>query len=266
MEQPETITFYSQKEKVTLEIRTIIYIMMERDYATFHYSGGEPIRALLPMVKIEKMLGKARDSFIKIKRGCLVSVFAIHNITETVNLGNGETLEYATRQTQNIFEEFWSKQRKFVHDFASTVTPKTASDFHEHYRVFDTLPIAFTDIEMIFDDANRAVDWVFCYANDALAELEQMPLSSLIGSRFGKVFPNMDSRWLKAYEWATLFGEVLQLVDYSPEIGTNLKIICFPTFKGHCGCILFDIEKLKFFRNVDDTERAIAALVNKILT
>lgn len=76
----------------------------------------------------------------------------------------------------------------------------------------------------------------------------------------------MDVRWLKTYEWATLFGETLQIIDYSPEIDTNLKIICFPTFKGHCGCILFDVDKLNFFRKTTDTERAVAAFVNKLLS
>ena len=35
-------------------------------------------------------------------------------------------------------------------------------------------------------------------------------------------------------------GEALALTDYSPEIDTYLKVICFPTFPGHCGFILPD--------------------------
>ena len=30
---------------------------------------------------------------------------------------------------------------------------------------------------------------------------------------------------------AALYGEVLEIMDYSPEIDKNLKVICFPTFK-----------------------------------
>ena len=41
----------------------------------------------------------------------------------------------------------------------------------------------------------------------------------------------MDSKWLQSYERATLYGETLEIMDYSPEIDTNLKIICFPTFQ-----------------------------------
>lgn len=266
METPESIVVNSDKKMVEIEVCSIIYILMKGDFAFIHRTGGETVRAKMPMVELEKLLGGAMETFIKVKRGCLVSVFAIHNITDTVNLGNGEELAFVSRTAGQVRREFLEKQRKFIHDFADEVTPKTAAEFHEHYRVFDTLPIAFTDIEMVFDETNRAVDWVFCYGNEALAELEKLPLEAMLGQRFGKLFPNMDPRWLKTYEWATLFGEVLQIVDYSPEIDRNLKIICFPTFKGHCGCILFDVDKLKFFRSTTDTDKAIAAFVGKLLS
>ena len=103
------------------------------------------------------------------------------------------------------------------------------------------MPFAFTDIEMIFNEEKRAVDWVFRYGNEALAKLEKVPLERLIGSSFGSLFSNMDSKWLRCYERAALYGETMEITDYSPEIDTNLKIICFPTFRGHCGCILFDV-------------------------
>ena len=67
----------------------------------------------------------------------------------------------------------------------------------------------------------------------------------------------MDSKWLRSYERATLYGEILEIIDYSPEIDTYLKVICFPTFKGHCGCILFDISEIKFTKNSSDAEKAL---------
>lgn len=37
--------------------------------------------------------------------------------------------------------------------------------------------------------------------------------------------------------------------EYSPEIDANLRILCFPTFPGHCGCILRDMDRLRFMKN-----------------
>ncbi|MCI7322016.1 MAG: LytTR family transcriptional regulator DNA-binding domain-containing protein [Lachnospiraceae bacterium] len=51
--------------------------------------------------------------------------------------------------------------------------------------------------------------------------------------------------------------EKLEMIDYSPEIDTYLKVICFPTFPGHCGCILFNIEDIRFTKNSGDAEKAL---------
>ena len=41
----------------------------------------------------------------------------------------------------------------------------------------------------------------------------------------------MDAKWLRVYERTALFGETLEIVYYSPEIDTKLKIISFPHFQ-----------------------------------
>ena len=98
---------------------------------------------------------------------------------------------------------------------------------------------------MVFDEESHALDWIFRYGNEALAEIENCPLEKLIGRIFGSIFKNMDSKWLRSYERAVLYGETLEIIDYSPEIDKYLRVICFPTFKGHCGCMLFDLSKTK---------------------
>ena len=75
----------------------------------------------------------------------------------------------------------------------------------------------------------------------------------------------MDSKWLRCYELAALYGERLEIMDYSPEIDTYLKVICFPTFRGHCGCILFDLSEIKFTRNSSDAETALKLYLGKSL-
>ena len=113
-----------------------------------------------------------------------------------------------------------------------------------HYSSYDSLPFAFTDIEMVFNSDDKAVDWIFRYGNEALARLEKLPLERLIDSSFSSLFPKMDAKWLINYERSALYGETLEIIDYSPEIDTTLKIISFPTFRGHCGCFLFDVSQI----------------------
>lgn len=262
MKNVKRITVVSDKKETELNIRTVLYVIMHGNNASIHRLAGETLETRMTLANLEKMLG---ENFLKVKRNCLVSVFAIHSITDKINLCNGESLEYASRNKQKILEEFCAKQKNIVKGFSEENSPKTTEEYAEYYKVFDKMPFAFTDIEMVFNERFRAVDWVFRYGNNALAELEKMPLSDMIGNSFGKLFPNMDSKWLRTYERAALFEEMLNVVDYSPEIDTDLNIICFPTFKGHCGCILMNVDELTFVKKNNETEQALSSFICKLL-
>ena len=233
-----------------LDTATVLYIMMRRNYAEFHLAGGRTKDVRVTMAQLETRLG---EDFVKIHRSTLVSVRAIHDVTDTVNLNNGEMLNYVASKKAWLQSEIKKRKKNLLQ-----VLPEAGkTDFREHYRVFDTLPFAFTDIEMVFDEKSSAVDWIFRYGNPALAELEKLPLDTMIGASFGSLFPNMDAKWLRSYERSVLYGETLEILDYSPEIDTYLKIISFPTFPGHCGCILFDVSKIRFANTPSPAERAM---------
>ena len=121
-----------------------------------------------------------------------------------------------------------------------TFFTRRTKDFYDYYKKYMVYPSAVPNVVHI-----------------ALARLEKLPLEQLIGNSFSSLFNNMNSKWLPAYERATLYGEVLEVIDYSPEIDTPLKVIYFPTFKGHCGCILFDIEEIKLIQTSDDAPGAL---------
>lgn len=262
MQNNNVITIVAGKKAVTIPSNSILYIIMDGNIALVHLTNGEVIQSRTPLYDIEVLLD---DSFIKVKRGCIVSVIAIYNLTDKVNLINGEELDYAMRHKKEIIKKFRSRQAQIIHRFNEASAFASNDDYLKHYSLFDSLPIAFCDIEMIFDNEFNAVDWVFRYANNALAELEKVPLSRLIGNTFHNLFPNMDLKWLKTYERSALFGETIKIVDYSHEIDTYLDIICFPTFKGHCGCILFDVKKVNSYRKSTDTEKALALFLGRLM-
>ena len=261
MQEAKHITIISNGRKIVISISTILYILMVNKTAEIHVSGDKIYETRMTLSQLEEKLG---DGFIKVNRGCIVSAMAIHDITDNINLNNGESLIYTIRKKNQIIEQFRSKQKSIISSFRRDGIPITEEEYRKHYSSFDNMPFAFTDIEMIFNDESRAVDWIFRYVNPALAKLEKLPLERLIGSSFGSLFSNMDSKWLHSYERATLYGEMLEIIDYSPEIDTYLKVICFPTFKGHCGCILFDISEIEFTKNSSDAEKALMLYFGKL--
>lgn len=261
LQKAKYITIISNNKKVVLNVSTILYVLMMGNNADIHVSGGTVYKTRMTFREIEENLG---DGFIKIHRGGIVSAMAIHDITDKINLSNGESLIYTQRKKNQIIEQLHAKQKRIIGSFSHAGIPVTDEEYRSHYSSFENLPFAFTDIEMIFNEKRQAVDWIFRYGNPALSKLEKMPLERLIGSSFGSLFFNMDSKWLRSYERATLYGETLEIIDYSPEIDTYLKVICFPTFKGHCGCILFNILEIKFTKNSSDAEKALMLYFGKL--
>ena len=244
-----------------LDPAVVLYITMKRNYAEVHLAGGKVQEVRVTMAQLEEQLG---PDFLKIHRSTLVSVRAIHNVTDTVNLSNGETLNYVSNKKSYLQSELRDRKRALLRAMPEENGLTTQEDYHSHFRVFDTMPFAFTDIEMVFDEQNNAVDWIFRYGNPALAQLEKLPLETMIGASFGSLFANMDSKWLRSYERSALFGETLEIIDYSPEIDTYIKVICFPTFPGHCGCILFDVSAIRFGNTLSQTEKAMALYLSRL--
>lgn len=262
MVEAKYITIFSNKQKIVLNTEKILYVIMSGNNADIHMSDGTVHKARITFSQIEAQLG---DSFVIIHRGVAVSVKAIHEIKDKIYLINGESLVYTVRKKKQIIEDFQEHQRRVINSFYSEDVPSTPEEYVQHYKSFEELPFAFTDIELVFDDEVQAVDWIFRYGNPALAALEKVELDKLIGHSFKSVFPNMDSKWLRAYERATLYGETLEIIDYSPEIDTNLKVICFPTFRGHCGCLLFNIGEIRFMKSSDDAEKALMLYYGQML-
>lgn len=266
MGNPNILTVVTNRREVDIDIRTIQYVFMNENVAEIHVSGGVVYKTRITLEVLEKALG---DGFIKVHRSCLVSVMAIHDITDKVNLNNGEALNYVVRKKKEINALLQEKRRNIIEGFSGAEFPTTEEKYHEQFSCFDQLPIAFADIEMVFDRGQNAVDWIFRYGNAALARLEKLPLEKLVGSSFLSLFPNMDPKWLRSYERAALYGETLTIIDYSPEIDTYLHVICFPTTMGHCGCLLFDIAEMKYAESRGDAQNArlryVAKLVEQVM-
>ncbi|WP_373578255.1 LytTR family transcriptional regulator DNA-binding domain-containing protein [Parafannyhessea umbonata] len=255
MHASKVVTITSGKKEYVLDATRVLYVQMKRNDAFVHMIDGELYDIRVTLRELREILG---SGFLLVHRSCLVSARAIHDITDTVNLINGESLEYTVRRKRQLREELQAWRASVIEDREQRDASAALEDYHARYASFDDMPFAFTDIEMVLDGQRQAVDWVFRYGNDALARLEKVPLDRLIGHSFGSIFPNMDGKWLRCYERAAFWGETLELIDYSPEIDTYLKVVCFPTITGHCGCILFDIQNINYTRSSPDADRALA--------
>ena len=215
------ISVISNRRHISLLTEDILYIQLSGRQSIIHFSDGRTYETYATIHELENMLG---SGFIRADRATLVSIKGIHDIGKEIELVNGETLYYSCRKKRELKEQLRAGRRQIAQSLSDSDAPTTQEEYQRHYASYDSAPFAFTDIEMVFNEERAAVDWIFRYGNK---------------HSFGSIFPNMDEKWLRVYERTALFGETLEIVYYSPEIDTKLKIISFPTFKGHCGCMLF---------------------------
>lgn len=238
----EYITIISKRVKKKIRTADILYIIKSEYLSLIHLIDGNILQTITPIYELKEMLD---DNCIEVKKGCIVSVSAITNIKDKIYLCNGEAIDFTVRRRKAVRLEWREKQKLMIDEINGQNLPRTDEEYHKYYEICDKFPFAFTDIEMIFNEKRRAVDWIFRYGNEALAELEGVPLKEMIGSTFSSLFDNMDAKWLRCYERAALYGEKMEIEEYSPEIDANLRILCFQTFPGHCGCILHDMDRLQ---------------------
>ena len=103
------INIISDRKNVTLDSDVILYIIMHGKIAEIHIAGG---RVYETRVALKDLEGVLKEEFVKIHRGCIVSVKAVHDVTDTVNLSHGEELLYTVRKKKQIMSEIQEKQKK----------------------------------------------------------------------------------------------------------------------------------------------------------
>ena len=122
MQEERYITILSNRRKIVLSVSSVLYVLMIGKKAEIHVSGGKVYETRLGLGQLEEALG---EGFLKVHRGCLVSAMAIHDITDTVNLSSGESLEYARRKRGAIIEQFRAIQRSVIRGFSDDGIPGT---------------------------------------------------------------------------------------------------------------------------------------------
>ena len=109
MPESNHISIRSDNRDVVLNISTVLYVLMKKNYAEIHTFSGKRYKTRMTLNELEKELG---DSFLRVSRGCLVAVMAIHDITNVIELTNGESLSYPVRNRNEITARFQAKQKR----------------------------------------------------------------------------------------------------------------------------------------------------------
>lgn len=194
----EYITIISKRIKKKIRTADILYIIKSEYLSLIHLLDGEVLQTITPIYELKEMLG---DDCIEVKKGCIVSVSAITNVKDKIYLCNGEAIDFTVRRRKAVRLEWREKQKLMIDEINGQNLPRTDEEYHKYYEICDKFPFAFTDIEMVFNEKRHAVDWIFRYGNEALAELEGVPLKEMIGSTFQDCMQTCSTTMNRPVNW-----------------------------------------------------------------
>lgn len=180
------ISVISNRRHISLLTEDILYIQLSGRQSIIHFSDGRTYETYATIHELESMLG---SGFIRADRATLVSIKGIHAIGKEIELVNGETLYYSCRKKRELKEQLCAGRRQIAQSLSDSDAPTTQEEYQRHYASYDSAPFAFTDIEMVFNEERAAVDWIFRYGNEALAEIEKRRCSSSSTTRSAAFSP-----------------------------------------------------------------------------
>ena len=141
------ISVISNRTHITLMAEDILYLSLSGRKTAIHITGDRIYETYTPIDELAKNLG---STFIRVDRCYLVSAKAIHDVTKTIDLINGESLDYARRRKREIVEQVRIERQKIGQTLERNDAPTSREAYHRHYASFDHVPFAFADIEMVF--------------------------------------------------------------------------------------------------------------------
>lgn len=243
----ETIKLLINRKWETIQTKDILYITISDKLSFLHLKDSVTLNLFITLSELEQLLPRA--DFVRISRNCIINYHAIYSIHDTqVTLTNNESLPYSKRREKSILDGY----QKYVQNKYASESPDTlrqAIDFYEKYKSFENIPIAFAVIEMVVDGNGHSIDFIFRFANQALAELEGVPLNELKGNSFFSIFPDAQKKWLSIYREVAFEGKQMEIIDFREELKKVLRIQCFQPMHGYCACLLTDVTGKDSYEN-----------------
>lgn len=237
----DAIELTVNRQKRYVAVDKIRYIKISDKLCNIYLKNQPTIQIFISIAEIEKMLPK--EEFARISRNIIVAFSSIQSIRDTIRLYNQEELTYSMRRKKELlmgYQEYI--ERVLIAGKVNDYQEIESNRFKRDYRCFDKMPIPFAIIEIVVNADRKSTDFIFRYANQALAVLENTTLDAIINHSFyNELFEETDENWLELYTEVAFHGGYKEVVQYSIEVDKILRVQCFQPYYGYCGCMLTDV-------------------------
>lgn len=221
------------RQPLKIPAKSILYATVTDKLCKIYLDNQEILNLFVTISELIDKLGE--ESFLRVSRSGLVAYAAIEAISkEEIVLINGMRVPYSRSRRKEIADKvkFHSEILESGNEEGQGIEPL---DFPKEFEFWDKVPIAFGVLGFTRDNLGKVTDFQFRYANQALAEIEGVPLTRLLTYPFGELFPGAKRKWLAHYTKVAFQGEVVELMEHVPELNKDLLLICYqhPTATAH---------------------------------
>lgn len=226
------------RRKVKIPAKNIRYAVVTDKLCKIYLDTDEHLSLFVTISELMDKLGE--EYFLRVSRSCLVAYSAIRAIGKDELVLDGDIKIPYSRARRNELASMVRNHMRAQPVWQEGMPKIEHMDFEEKFGFWNDVPIAFGVMDFLLDEDGRLADFKFCYANDALSAILEIPKEDLLSHTFGNLFNNSQRRWLAAFSKVAFQGEVLELLGYSFEVGKDLLLVGYQPAYGYAACILCD--------------------------
>lgn len=234
----KVIDLMVNRHMMQIPASSIIYASVTDKLCKIHLDNGDTLSLFITISELLEKLGE--EDFLRVSRSSMVAYTAVESVNqEEIILYGGVRIPYSRSRRREIMDKARNcMERQVVCRDKNRAVGEL--DFVHGFSFWEEVPIGFGVLEFVADCTGRFSDFIFRYVNRALAELEGVTADALINRAYGQIFKEAHNKRLAIYSKVAFMGDTVELIDYSPELGKELLILCYQPAYGYCACIVCD--------------------------
>lgn len=131
---------------------------------------------------------------------------------------------------------------KYLINKNKTISEDDKNKLIESFKcVYDNSPIAFSLLEIIYDNNGKPVDFILKYLNKARANIENQSIDETFTYNFHDCLQQDHKEWLEIFAEVAITGKNVFIKKYIKDLDKHLSFNCYQAAYGYCAYLLFDV-------------------------
>ncbi len=139
-----------------------------------------------------------------------------------------------------------TRQKHIEEELIKTKTEVEESE--QQFRLlFENMEQGFALHKMIYDKANRPIDYQFVLLNKAFEKVTGLKVKDCLGKTVKQVLPNIEDVWIENYSEVASSGIPLRFENYAKELESYYEVTAYSPKKGYFATVITDVTKIKTY-------------------